>query len=546
MSFFSDISANVSAIRALTGEVSDVALLPTAAARLDDAGAVQLLELASAVGQMAERLRVAAAGVVAIRSSRAAGHAGLAQSQGHRSAVTLVQHVTGMSRGEAAKQVRVGESLYDTGAAETRTPSIGVPVDSEGSAESLPADAADAGIGDAGSGHAGAGDAVAGDAVAGHAGAGDAGRATETGVDPIAASPWHAPLGSALLNGAITAAQHDAILRGLGQPPQRDCPRETSGFAAAWSVATEQLIEETPRRTVEELGKAARYLRDQLDPEGAEERYLARYEARSFRMWADADGRLRASVTFDDFSGAWVRSAFDAALRPRRGGPRFVKPAEQAKAAALTSDPRSNEQLAFDLMVDLLRAGSLADAETVYGTRQAGVRLVQVVREADDAAPVTSGPAHTEDGVLALPPWVAQQQACTVGTVQASVSRDGNPLYLGRSVRLFTPAQRIALAIRDGGCRWSECDRPASSCEAHHIDSWASQGGRTDIDRGILLCAFHHMQLHNGGWRITRAETEDFVLHDPGGGSTPLPPRIELRYAWAGIDPPPRRFTLAA
>jgi hypothetical protein len=41
-------------------------------------------------------------------------------------------------------------------------------------------------------------------------------------------------------------------------------------------VAAEQLIEETPRRTVEELGKAARFLRDQLDPEGAEERHLAR------------------------------------------------------------------------------------------------------------------------------------------------------------------------------------------------------------------------------------------------------------------------------
>jgi hypothetical protein len=264
-------------------------------------------------------------------------------------------------------------------------------------------------------------------------------------------------------------------------------------------------------------------------------------------MWTDADGRLRASVAFDDLSGAWVRSAFDAALRPRRGGPRFVDPAAQAKAAALTADPRSNEQLAFDLLVDLLRAGSLAEAETVYGTRQAGVRLVQVVQHADnDGTPAPAGPAYTEDGVQALPAWVAQQQACTVGTVSASVDRGGNPLDLGRTVRLFTPAQRMALAIRDGGCRWRACDRPASYCEAHHIDSWAGQGGRTDIDRGILLCAFHHMQLHNGGWRITRVGVGDFVLHDPGGGSIALPPRIELKYAWAGIDPPPRRFTLAA
>ena len=55
------------------------------------------------------------------------------------------------------------------------------------------------------------------------------------------------------------------------------------------------------------------------------------------------------------------------------------------------------------------------------------------------------------------------------------------------------------------------------------------------------------MQLHHGGWRITRAGHDDFLLHPPDGGDAiPLAPRLHLVYAWAGIDPPPRRFRPAA
>lgn len=150
-------------------------------------------------------------------------------------------------------------------------------------------------------------------------------------------------------------------------------------------------------------------------------------------------------------------------------------------------------------------------------------------------------------GLHPVPDWMGEQQRCESGTLPCRLDTAGNPLDVGREQRLFTPRQRIALAVRDGGCRWRGCDRPASYCEAHHIDPY-SEGGRTDIDRGILLCRFHHMQLHNGGWRITRDGRGDFLLHPPGGSSPGLQapqalrPPLALAYAWAGIDPPPRRF----
>jgi hypothetical protein len=285
-----------------------------------------------------------------------------------------------------------------------------------------------------------------------------------------------------------------------------------------WAVAAEQLIDEARGLPVEELGRRARAMRDRLDPIGARERYERQYEARSWRMWTDEDGARHARIDFDHEMGAWVEAIRDAALRPRRGGPRFLTDEQRAEAALLEQDSRTNDQLAYDLMTDLLRAGALARSEDVFGARQPGVRMV-VFKDAvgrRDAFGRLLGIGHIEDGGEAVPGPVLDRSLCDAGAVEVTVDSCGNPLDVGREQRLFTAKQRIALAVRDGGCIWPGCDRPPSYCEAHHIDGWAG-GGRTDTERGALLCRFHHLLLHNHGWRITRESRGAFRLHPPAG-----------------------------
>ncbi len=508
---------------------------------LDDDAVIALVSGATALIRHVERIRTIATGVVAARSARDAGHGGVAQARGHRNTVALVQSITGTSRSEAMKTVRVAEAIREAERAQATRPDP-----------------------DAGDGKE---LAPGGEALSSPA--------------PVPPLPWHAPLARAMMSGALTAAQHDAIRRGLGEPPampavsstglagpgaDTDMWARTAAGAAreAWSLAAEQLAEEAAERTVEELAQLARTIRDRLDPEGPEARFDARFARRSFRAWTDQDGQARGSFVFDDEAAAWVRTIIDAALRPRRGGPRFVDPDERSRAEELAGDPRTNDQLAYDLVLDVLRAGALAEAEAVFGARQAGVRIVQVIDVDDDPSDERArndrawngrdrndlsrraDVVHTEDGLVALPGWLAEQKICDTGTRICGSDRRGNPLDLGREQRLYTSAQRVALAIRDGGCRWKGCDRPASYCEAHHIDPWTG-GGRTDIDRGILLCRYHHMALHNGGWRITRIGRGEFFLHPPDGGeAVALLPRLALRYAWGDIDPPPMRFLLVA
>lgn len=508
MAIAEELQEQVTALTDLLGAEVRTEELPTAVTGLDDEDVLILLHQADLLMRGAERVRTVASGVVAARSSRETGHSGLAQKLGHRNPTSLVQEMTGSSRADAAKEIRVGESLLEEARRADESPDDEAQQE-EPSADSFPAD--------------------------------------ESAARRSPPHPWHAPLSDALMAGRLSKAQHVAILQGLGEPPtpdaDRSAPEEANAVAGmireAWRSAAQQLVDEAVARTVEELAHQARMIRDQLDPDGAARRFHERYEQRSFRTWSDVDGHKHAHIDFDDEAFEWVRNIIDAAMRPRRGGPRFVDSEEKHAAAELCDDPRTNEQLTYDLIIDVLRAGALADAATVFGTRQAGVRLVRIQGDASGG--------HTEDGLTRLPSAIIDQHVCDTSTINVKVDGCGNPLDVGREHRLFTPRQRIALAIRDGGCRWRGCDRPASYCEAHHIDEWQADTGRTDIDRGILLCRYHHLQLHHGRWRITRDGKADFVLHPPGGAKpVTLPPRLALRYAWDGIAPPPKRFRPAA
>ncbi len=87
------------------------------------------------------------------------------------------------------------------------------------------------------------------------------------------------------------------------------------------------------------------------------------------------------------------------------------------------------------------------------------------------------------------------------------------PLEVGRTTRVVQPAQRSALAVRDGGCVFPDCDRPLAWCEAH-LRHWL-HGGPTDLANLALLCRAHHRAVHEGGWRLTR---------QPDGRLTATPP----------------------
>lgn len=492
MTFIGDLRDGIDRLAQFAELDCEVTALAAGAGVLSDESVREVFATVAEISREVQKLEVVLAGVISRRSTRDFGHAGLAQTGGFRTPVQMVQEITGVARSEAVRVVKVGEALLET------------------------ADAAAQGA---------------------------EGAAVEESDDPPAAL-WHEPLGHALMSGQLTHAHVDVIRRGLGEPAQID-GRVEADVVDVWRVAALQLIDEAATCTVEELAATARAVRDAIDPAGAEARWAEHYEARSFRLRTDANGRRHGHIVFDDAAFAFWQSVLDAALRPRRGGPRFMTDEERAAAAQLVEDPRTNDQLAYDLITDLFRAGATAEAKDVFGARQAGVRVVTVVDAADgtarrDAFGRLLGVAHTEDGAITLPGSVLERTMCETGILPVTLDVFGNPLDVGRERRLFTPQQRIALAARDGGCMWPGCDRPPAMTEAHHIDEWVRDEGKTDIDRGILLCSFHHVHLHMTGMRIEREGKGRFVLlPPPGETSAPIELRSKSPLRWL-FDPPPR------
>lgn len=95
-----------------------------------------------------------------------------------------------------------------------------------------------------------------------------------------------------------------------------------------------------------------------------------------------------------------------------------------------------------------------------------------------------------------ISPGEARRLACAAGIIPAVLGTRSEVLDLGRRTRLFTPAQKTAIAVRDGGtCTHPGCDQTTGFTDVHHDLEW-SQGGTTDLANGRLLCRRHHREHH--------------------------------------------------
>ncbi len=103
--------------------------------------------------------------------------------------------------------------------------------------------------------------------------------------------------------------------------------------------------------------------------------------------------------------------------------------------------------------------------------------------------------------------------ACQADLLPAVLGRKGQILDLGRTSRLFSPAQRKAMAVRDRQCTADGCTVPAAWCEAHHWKQPWSRGGKTDLADGKLLCSFHHHRAHDPGWETHHAANGSTTFH---------------------------------
>jgi hypothetical protein len=266
-----------------------------------------------------------------------------------------------------------------------------------------------------------------------------------------------------------------------------------------------------------------------LDSIAVEAEAGERYRMRSLKRVVRASGMVHYDIDLDPESDARFYGPIKRILSPRFGGPRFTTEADRTAAGAIEDDPRTNEQLQVDTLVDLIDRAVAADDGELFKT---GEPMVSVAVTPADLAkahawferrPVDhDGNGTASDHGIA---WVdgsefpitatdALRMICGAGFTPLLFDESGRAIDVGKDHRFFTRRQRRAMAKRDGGCMYPGCGRPPGDCEAHHVNPWAESPHhhKSEVGDGILLCRRHHKLVHDFGARIERRGTDFWLL----------------------------------
>ena len=162
-----------------------------------------------------------------------------------------------------------------------------------------------------------------------------------------------------------------------------------------------------------------------------------------------------------------------------------------AGAGAGGLDLRSPGQRKFDAFMLVFNRG-MANPGAPASTGRASV---MVTVKADPVTGKPAGAAFVNTGAV-LDAGQAGRFACIGDLTPVVLGQHGEPLNLGRTVRLATPGQFKTLMVRDSQCTYPGCDVPGTWCDAHHLIWWC-RGGGTDIAHLVLLCPRHHTIVHD-------------------------------------------------
>ncbi len=276
-------------------------------------------------------------------------------------------------------------------------------------------------------------------------------------------------------------------------------------------LAERRLVEDADQFGPADLARLGRRVLDLVAPEVGEDqerRTLERAEQRADALTRldftrRGDGSTHIAATVPDAVAARLKTYLDAFTSPRhhhqrdRATPRRTRrPASGCPptgTAAWRSAPCSNAWTPVGCPTTAVWPPPIM-VTIPLGTLQTGLGTAQL----GTGEPITAGEAR--------------RLACTAGLVPAVLGTRSEVLDLGRTARLFTAAQRKALALRHPRCRAEDCDVPAPWCRPTTPPPGPT-GGSTNLTDGVLLCHWHHQRAHDTRYTTTRTPNGDLRYH---------------------------------
>ncbi|WP_072750259.1 HNH endonuclease signature motif containing protein [Rhodococcus maanshanensis] len=327
---------------------------------------------------------------------------------------------------------------------------------------------------------------------------------------------WHALSGQPLPADLpeTAAAQRDGAIGPDHARAVREVIRKIPHAVSSSDVAVaEQILADLARSaTPEDVEKAGHDLLAYLNPDGDLTDGKDRKRLRGIRLGRQ-DQNLMTPISghLDPETRAMLEPILAKWARPGMNNPDDPEsPTGDAEhphvdrdklAAAAGRDTRTATQRNHDAIKEALR--TLLGSGALGSHR--GLPVTAIITMTLDQLEHATGIATTAGGGI-LPIRDALKMAERSHPVLVLFDHNGRPLHLGRSKRLATADQRLALIAADRGCTRPGCDAPATMTAVHHVRDW-SKGGATDIGVLTLGCDACHALIHDGpgGWHTRTA-----------------------------------------
>lgn len=294
----------------------------------------------------------------------------------------------------------------------------------------------------------------------------------------------HPHVAAALQSAGMTAQAAGAIIGMLDRVALR-AGRDVT------DAAEKTLAEQAPGLSMDQLNRLLVRAEAWLDPDGVAPREDEKRGLEQLIM-REVDGMLEITGRLTPEHGAPVKVAIEAVVSAEM---RATRDAARDGTADPDAPRRSVKQMQADALVRL--------CEHALGCDRTDLPLegATVIVRIDHDDLVNDTGYATIDGITApISVSTARRMAAGGEIISCVFGGAGQILDWGRTRRLFSRNQRLALLERDGGC--AMCGAPPGQVKVHHIRWWARDAGPTDLANGVCLCESCHHRIHDNGWEI--------------------------------------------
>jgi hypothetical protein len=242
-----------------------------------------------------------------------------------------------------------------------------------------------------------------------------------------------------------------------------------------------KLLGQARKQTIARFYDSCYHARHAADPQGCAKEEAEGVERRSLDFANSDDGMVYVNGMLDKVGGAAVQAALEP-LAQRTG----------------KDDDRCRERRVADALVDVC----MHSLDNGVPSRRAHL---QVTTSLETLLGLSGAPAAEMEFSLPISSKAVERLACDCTVTRVLLGSDSTVIDVGRARRVISGSQGKALRVRDRGCVWPGCDRPATRTSGHHLVHWTN-GGPTDLSNLVLLCYRHHWMVHEGEWQIVRAD----------------------------------------